>query len=711
MKSSNTSGSPDQTETVSLDVLDAAPVEATDQATVLLVGNPNAGKTALFNAMTGLRAKTANFPGTTVDYRLSDIRLAGHQITLIDLPGLYSLDALSPEEVVAERALRGQAKSLSRPDLVLLVIDSTHLERNLFLASEVIEMGLPTVVALSMSDAAEAAGIKTDTEKLSAELKCPVVSVSGRTRQGIDKLKLAMLDVLADEKSQGASAEALAFEACGTCCRSCPVAGRYDWAESVATQCETAPTESHGKKTEAIDGVLTRPFVGVMAFLTVMIAVFYMIFALADIPMGLIEGLFGWLGEQAGQLLPVGHINGLVVDGIIGGVGGVLVFLPQICILFFFITLLEDSGYMARAAFVMEKLMRRVGLPGKAFVPMLSAHACAIPGIMAARVIESPRDRLATILVLPLVTCSARLPVYSMMAVLLYRDEPLYAAILFFAAYSLGIIAALMMAFVFKKSLLKGQTRPMVIELPSYRMPSLRNALLTTWDRARVFLKKAGTVILLISIGLWVLMTFPTLDEKDLPSAVSAQVTEMRSRADVFEQRSADLSSDSKDEADEVMAKAEDLRTRADNIVTQQALEHSMAGRVGKAVEPVLRPLGFDWKINVGVVSSFAARETIVSTLAIVYGIGEEGAESEATLTETLRAQKREDGSVVFSTATCLSLLVFFVLAMQCLPTQAVTRRETGRWSWALFQLGYMTVLAYVAALVTYQVAVGFGGI
>lgn len=689
-------------EPIALDVLPPSDdlSAAASSGSVLLIGNPNAGKTSLFNQLTGLRAKTANFAGTTVDFRLSRMPGQGDQVVqLIDLPGLYSLDALSPEEVVAERALRGQIERIGKPSLVVLAIDSTCLERNLFLASQVLELGIPTVVALTMSDVAQRVGIAADCDKLAQELGCPVVSVSSRTGDGIQELRQVVLDAVAPTPS--ALPIVPQYSGCGPTCRSCPFAERYDWAEGVATRCESGQLESHGKKTEAIDAVLTHPVGGVVAFLSVMLAVFYTIFVLADVPMGLIEGVFGSLGEVVSSVLPAGLLQSLIVDGIIGGVGGVLVFLPQICILFFFITLLEDSGYMARAAFVMEKLMRRVGLPGKAFVPMLSAHACAIPGIMATRVIEDRRDRLATILVLPLVTCSARLPVYAMIAMLLYRDQPQMAAVLFLAAYVLGIVAALGMAFLFKRSLLKGQTRPMVIELPSYRLPGLRNALLTTLDRAKIFLRKAGTVILVISIILWAMMTWPMLDESDLPADAAAQVAQLRLEADQLDAE-ADGAARATDAAtDEQPGDA--LRREADLLIAQHALEYSLAGRIGKAVEPILSPLGFDWRINVGVVSSFAARETVVSTLAIVYGMEEEAAEDEATLSETLRRQTHPDGTPVFTTATCFSLLVFYVLAMQCLPTQAVTRRETGHWGWAAFQLGYMTLLAWAAAFVTFQ--------
>jgi len=717
---------------------------------VVLIGNPNAGKTALFNAMTGLRAKTANFPGTTVEHRHGELRLdpaAGGETPparLIDLPGLYSLDAATAEERIARAVLHGEPPANRPPDLCVLVVDSTNLERNLFLAGQVLELGLPTVVALNLTDAARAEGIRIDHERLAAKLGCAVVPVSARTREGLDGLRRVISEQVAIERVLDPVPHAGC--SCTSGCRSCPFADRYDWAEGIAREVEAGGHEAHGRTTERIDRVLTHPWVGVAAFFAIMAGVFYLIFSLAGVPMGLIEqgfevvagaaaallpggGVSPWLrmplvavGTAAvllaalrysrlpwrwwsiatvaaagagAALIPAGDFESLVVDGVIGGVGGVLVFLPQIAILFFCITLLEDSGYLARAAFVMEKLMRRVGLPGKAFVPMLSAHACAIPGIMATRVIESKRDRLVTILVLPLMTCSARLPVYAMITALLFGDEPLNAAMLFLAAYALGIAAALGSAWVFKKTLLKGETDPLVIELPSYRLPSLRNAVLTTWDRAAVFIRKAGTIILLISVGLWVLASYPKMPADALPAAAAAEAATLGAEAEA-------LAAAGDVEATEAAA------TEAETLVAQHELAYSAAGRVGHALEPVFAPLGYNWQINVGVVSSFAAREVVVSTLAIIYGVGEDDGPG---MVEAIRAQKNPDGTPVFTVATALSLLVFFVLAMQCLPTQAVTKRETGSWGWAMLQLGYMTALAYTAALVTYQAAsaMGFG--
>jgi ferrous iron transport protein B len=433
-----------------------------------------------------------------------------------------------------------------------------------------------------------------------------------------------------------------------------------------------------GRFTEGVDRILTHRIAGLLAFAAVMALTFMLIFWAATFPMGLIDGLFGLASKTVGTWLPDGDLNSLVTDGVIGGVGGMLVFLPQICLLFFVLALLEDSGYMARAAFVMDRLMHKVGLPGKAFVPLLSAHACAIPAIMSTRVIEDRRDRLATILVLPLMTCSARIPVYAMVTALVFPHSPLKAAGLFSAAYALGIVAALSMAWIFRRTLLKGPIRPLVIELPNYRLPSLRNALLLTYDRAMAFITTAGTTIMVISLVLWALATYPKTAVEDMPAEVQAQIAQLTAAGDV---------------------------AAADALIQQQELEHSFAGRIGQTIEQVFAPLGFDWKMSVGVLSSFAAREVIVSTLAVLYGLGADGAEDGVdSLLDTMRSATHPDGGLVFTTATCMSLLVFYVLAMQCLPTQAVTRRETGSWKWPLLQLGYMTALAYVAALATYQV-------
>jgi ferrous iron transport protein B len=537
------------------------------------------------------------------------------------------------------------------------------------------------VIALNMIDAAERDGIRIDVERLRRELGCPIVPMAARSGRGLEDLQRELLALL--EPPLEWKAPPRQAPVCGAGCLTCPYQARYEWTEGVSARVMKAPIV-RGLMTERLDRWLTHPVVGLLVFIAVMTVTFFLIFRAASIPMDLIDRLFATAGARIAPLLPDGDLRSLVVNGVIGGVGGILVFLPQICILFFVLALLEDSGYLARAAFVMDRLMRRVGLPGNAFVPLLSAHACAIPAIMSSRVVADPRDRLLTILVTPLMTCSARIPVYSMVVALLFPAAPLKAALTFVGAYSLGVVAALTMALVFRRTILPGESHPLIIELPHYRLPALRTALIQTYDRAAIFVKQAGTVILVISISLWALATYPKSSPPPEVAAIEQQAVAATAAGDA--------------------ARADDLREQGDRLAAHAALEHSFAGRIGRAIEPALRPLGFDWQIGIGIVSSFAAREVIVSTLAIIYGVGEGGGNDNLqSLYDTLRAAVRPDGSRMFSTATCFSLLIFYILAAQCLPTQAVVRRETNSWKWPLFQIAYMSALAYVAALVTYQ--------
>lgn len=648
----------------SLEVLGEKPAEQV----VALVGNPNAGKTSLFNYLTGLRAKTANFPGTTVDFRQGHVQCDDQAVTLIDLPGAYSLHPSSPEEEVAAEFVRQ-----NKADLLVVVVDATHLNRNLLIVSELIELSTPVVIALNMIDEAEKAGLEIDIEQLKQKLQCPVVGISAKSGQNVDQLRT----VIANHFKHGCESF-VNQDVCGGC-QGCQFAARYDWAEKLTGETVRRKGQELGsRKTAAIDRVVTHPIWGMLLFAVIGLITFMLIFWIAAYPMDWMDALFALAGATVGSWIPEGDFNSLITDGVIGGVGGMLIFLPQIMLLFFMISLLEDSGYLARAAFVMDRLLYRVGLPGKAFVPMLSAHACAIPAVMASRVIDDRRDRLKTILILPLMTCSARLPVYAMVVAILFPDRPAFAALTFAGAYSLGIVIAIVMALVFKLTILPGQTRHLVIELPPYRVPSLKNALLTSIDRAKIFVKKAGTVILLFSIGLWVFATYPKTSEDQL---TTAQVQQLESL------RQADGENES-DEADRYLAKIES--------------ENSFAGRIGRTLQPVFAPLGFDWKITVGVLNSFAAREVVVSTLAVLFGTEED---DEVQLITALKEAKTADGKKVFDVPTCLSLLVFFVLAMQCLPTTAVVKRETGGWRWAIFQLVYMTVLAYGFAWLAYQLA------
>jgi ferrous iron transport protein B len=649
--------------------------------TLALVGNPNAGKTTLFNALTGLRAKTANFPGTTVERRVGRTKIGSHQIVLVDLPGLYGLESSSPDEKLASDALRGRLEGHPAPNAALVVVDATNLERNLFLASQVLELDCPVIVALNMMDMARRDGIRIDVAKLRAELGCPVIPITARTGKGVPELEKEI------ERLVGGPDTAAAPQAkpgCGSC-SGCPYQARYEWTEKISNRVMDGTVARRSQRTEKIDEIVTHPVVGVVVFQLVMLVIFALIFWAAQIPMHLIDHLFATIGTGVAAMVPAGDLQSLMVNGVIGGVGGILVFLPQICILFFALSLLEDTGYLARAAFVMDKVMRRFGLPGKAFVPMLSAHACAIPAIMATRVIENPRDRLLTILITPLMTCSARIPVYAMVTALLFPNSPWKAAAVFTAAYGTGVLAALGAALIFRHTILPGESKPLMIELPPYRLPGLRTALLHTFDRAKTFVRQAGTIILAISLILWALSYYPKSNPPAAAVAMNAQAAQLAKSGDA--------------------GKADEVTATADRLTAQNSLQNSFAGHIGHAIEPVIRPLGYDWQIGIGILSSFAAREAIVPTLAIVYGVGKDTAEKNPdSLYDSLRHARRSDGTPIFNTATCASLLVFYILAAQCLSTTAVVRRETNSWKWPLFQIAYMTGLAYVAAFIVYQV-------
>jgi ferrous iron transport protein B len=572
------------------------------------------------------------------------------------------------------------------PDAVLVVVDATNLERNLFLASQVLELKCPVVVALNMMDMARRDGIRIDVAKLRLELGCVVVPVSARNGEGLSELKQELNRLV-----NGAMPEAVNHvDPHCTGCTGCTFQARYEWTEQISTRVMDPVIVQRSAWTDKLDDYFTHPVIGVVVFHVVMLALFALIFWAAQIPMELIDHLFASMQGWTASLIPAGDMQSLVSDGIVGGVGGILVFLPQICILFFALSLLEDTGYLSRAAFVMDKIMRKLGLPGKAFVPLLSAHACAIPAIMSTRVIENPRDRLITILVTPLMACSARIPVYAMVTALLFPHSPLKAALVFTGAYAMGVATALGMALLFRRTILPGESKPLMIELPPYRVPALRTALLHTFDRAKIFVKQAGTIILAISLVLWALSYYP----KSSPPAAAVALTTQAAQLE---------KSGSTNQAAE-------LFDQAGRLTAQHSLQNSFAGKFGHVIEPVIAPLGYDWQIGIGIISSFAAREVIVSTLAIVYGVGKDEAEHNRTsLYSTLRQAKRSDGTPIFNTATCASLLMFYILAAQCLSTTAVVRRETNSWKWPLFQIAYMTGLAYLAALLVYQVLRHFG--
>ena len=637
---------------------------------IALLGSPNVGKTSVFNRLTNLLAKTSNFPGTTVEVREAIVTFGEQSLQLVDLPGLYSLDATSPEEKITRGFLAGELSQYRAPDGILIIVDATRLERTLFLVGQAHELELPTVVAVNMTDAAAKQDIHVDHEKLAKRLGCPVVPISARTGAGLSALQEAMLSLCSPNPKP--ALPILDAESCDSC-SGCPYADGYHWAASLARETTRGGRTASHEFTDFADRWLTHKLLGPLAFATVMLTVFISIFWVAKFPMDFLDAGVGKLADGVARWLPTGDLTNLLTQGVIGGVGAVLVFLPQICVLFFVLAMLEDCGYLSRAVLVVDRWMRKVGLPGQAFVPLLAAHACAIPAIMSTRVIENRRDRLAAILVIPLMTCSARLPVYAMVAAMLFPNSALNAALLFAAAYCLGLVAAFTMAWLLRLTILPGAPTSLILDLPPYRLPSVANALRQALDRGWSFVRDAGTVILAISIAIWILSTYPKLDEATLQQQLTQGVV-------------GDQGNGLDDE-------------RIDDLRAQLAQEHSVLGRTGKLIEPIFAPLGFDWKTSVGVLASFAAREVIVSTLSVLYGAGDDT----DSLIDRIATAERADGSPAFGVSTSISLLVFFVLAMQCLPTQAVARKETGSWKWPVFQLVYMSLLAYAAAFVAKQ--------
>ncbi len=665
----------------------AVPLRLEKQLTIVVAGNPNAGKTSLFNALTGLRQKVANYPGVTVERKTGEWPLNDRipPASLIDLPGLYSLNPTSLDEQIARDVLLGRQPEVAEADVTIVVVDATNLVRNLYLATQLIETGRPVVIALTMFDLAERSGLKINVRKLSGELGVPVIPVVAKQRIGLDDLARAVLRIegmpgagnadalvrndFAAHKKSSRKGEQTGLHAANDADEGARAPGnqtdlirRYAMIERIVSDAIDMRNDGRTRTSERIDRVVTHRIFGPVILLLVMLFVFQAIFSWASLPMTLVDSVFTGLADLVRAHLPANILTNLLADGIIVGVGAVLAFLPQILLLFLFISLLEDSGYMARAAFLMDRLMRAVGLHGKAFVPLLSSFACAVPGIMATRTIEHPKDRIITIMIAPFMSCSARLPIYTLVIAALFSGKTVLGfislgAVIILAMYLFGILAAILVALVMKRTVLKAPPTPFVMELPPYRLPDARNVGHALLSRCSIFLRKAGTVILLMSILFWALAAFPRASRTQ-----SVGTTEAAS----------------------------------------QQIQNSFAGRAGRFIEPVIAPLGFDWKIGVGLISSFVARETIISTLNIVYNVGDDSA-NKSSLVGGMRNARRADGSRVWTPLTGLSLILFFLLACQCMSTVAIVRRETNSWRWPLFMVSYMLVLAYVVSLITYQ--------
>ena len=730
---------------------------ATALRRIALAGNPNAGKTTLFNALTGMRQKVGNYPGVTVEKKEGRCALtSGEEILLLDLPGTYSLSPKSPDEEVARDVLLGLREDTPAPDAVVIVIDASNLERNLYLATQILELGIPAVIALNMNDVAASAGKSVDAHQLSMELGAPVVPLIAVKGEGLPQLKatlLAQLDApqapvleLAENLSvacetlanalstplsglersaSGARGIALRLfasdvqartvgerygpEAAGTLAElradkhltplavgASEAAARYAMLTPlVARVVKHHAGEASKSFTDRADAILTHKFWGLAIFGLITLLVFQAIFSWASLPMGWVESVITALGDGARRVLPDGPLEDLLVEGVIAGVGAVVIFLPQILILFFFIGLLEDTGYMARAAFIMDRLMGKVGLHGRAFIPLMSSFACAIPGIMATRTLASPKDRMTTIMIAPLMACSARLPVYTLMIATFIPNQLLggvlsVRAAIMFGLYALGVLVAMAAAWVFKKTIFAGPPPALMLELPPYKVPAWRNVLVTMWDRASMFLKRAGTVILAISIVLWFMLSYPKIDSdavENVPtSSPAAGIRPGPGNAPPT------LSEPSN----------EDANTARENRLAALQQENSYAGRIGHVIEPLIAPLGYNWKIGVGLIGAMAAREVFVSTMGTVYAVGDAD-ETSQSLKDQMKSDKWPDGRPVWTTLTALSLLVYFVIAMQCISTLAVVKRETNSWKWPIFMQVYMTALAWLAAFLVFQ--------
>lgn len=621
--------------------------------TVALVGTPNCGKTTLFNALTGLNQKVANYAGVTVEKKEGVMGSGPSAIALQDLPGLYSLDAQTPDEQVARDILDGSGRFGKRPDAVLLILDGSALERSLAFAASVLRVGLPTAVVLTMFDEVKARGGRLDMAALERELGVPVLPVVGHRGVGVQELKRSVEGWRSWRPCSAAVPQGGALE-------------RYAWAADILARCLKGAVREDAF-TARVDRIVLHPVLGPVVFLAVMALFFQAIFTWAQPAMDLVSGLCTALGGAAAGLLPPGPLRGLVANGLFEGAGSVAAFLPQILILFFFIFLLEDIGYMARAAFLVDRVMGWAGLQGRSFIALLSCTACAVPGIMAARAIPSEEDRLTTMLVAPLMTCSARLPVYAVLIGAFVPDRPVLGplrsqGLALLALYLLGAGSAFFAAWVLRATVIRGRLAPFYMELPPYRFPALKSIFLAMLDRAKVFLKRAGTVILGASLAVWLCLNLPRAPLE--PGASEAQ------------QASAQL-------------------------------RYSLAGRVGMALEPFSKPVGFDWRVNIGIISSFPAREVVVASLSQIYAV--EAEDAEAGLRAVLRDGKDAEGRPLMPMATALSLLAFFVYALQCTSTLAVMRRETNTWRWPAFAFGYLFVCAWTASFVVYRGALFLG--
>lgn len=724
---------------------------------VALIGNPNTGKSTLFNALSGSRVRTGNYPGVTVEKRTARVEWSGVSIELIDLPGTYSLSPRSLDEMVAVEVLTGCGPE-DLPDLIVCICNAAALERNLYLFTQVAEIGSPLILCLNMWDAASSAGVQIDRQALSRDLSTPVVATSANRREGVEDLKQQIVSSLKSHASDsttvgsfqslalsspiqaeiqklagmlsekrclsekcspflaarglldpGGSVEEMLTKLAGIDFQNSLLESRsrlasmkleipaveaqqrYSKIGEILSRSLTRVQRTGKTTTDRIDAFLTHKVTGLAICLAVLMLVFSTIYWFSAPLSEGVENLLGLLSDQVSARLEPGPLRSLLNEGLIGGVGSVLVFLPQICLLFFFIGLLEDCGYMARAAFMMDRVMAMIGLNGRSFLPLMSSFACAVPGIMATRVIDDRRDRFVTILIAPLMSCSARLPVYVLMIGAFIPDVywfngwlPARGVVLFLMSI-LGVIVAVPVAFILRRTLFRGEASPFLLELPDYRVPSIRVVLIRVWESAKAFVVQAGTLIFATSVLVWAAGTFPGDNSKRYE--LTAKIEQLSENAEANE------------------SELESLNQEL-NQVNGDLLRNSVLGRFGHVVEPIFKPLGWDWRIGVGVIASFPAREVIIATLGTIYSLGSDVDENSEGLQGTLQAATWPDGTQVFNVPVALSIMVFFALCAQCVSTLMVIRRETNSWKWPIFSFVYMTALAWVGAFLTYQIGI-----
>ncbi|MGV3485557.1 MAG: ferrous iron transport protein B [Planctomycetaceae bacterium] len=716
---------------------------------VVLVGNPNTGKSTLFGALSGMSVRTGNYAGVTIEKKVGRISDAGIPIELVDLPGTYSLSPRSPDELVAVEVLTGDAVGEPTPDLLVCVVNATLLRRNLFLVSQLLELGRPLLIALNMMDAAKARDLSIDCERLSRNLGVPVNPISASRREGIESLRQQIVTALTQTRhieplqslpqsfyttrerlaaalttlaptrglpnayllerailDTGGEAEKWLMRRFGGEAKPAiesargelllksgepsdmECESRYEWCRAMLEGVIGSAGDFSHRATDRLDSILTHRVFGLLIFAAMMMLIFQCIYAWSGIPMSAIETAQGTIAQWVEAAMPPGILRSLIIDGMIAGVGGVLIFLPQIAFLFLFLAILEDCGYMARAAFLVDRVMTMFGLSGKSFLPLMSSFACAVPGVMATRVIENPRDRLVTIFVAPFMSCSARLPVYLLLITAFVPTTYVLggwvslSGLVLLAMYLVGVFVAIPTAWLLKKTLLRGESAPLVLELPEYQWPDWRVIGMRVYQACKAFVIRAGTLIFAASILIWAAGYLPGDHSRQhelqalvesAPDSDAAQVAQWNQQLQVESAR---------------------------------LLETSFLGRMGHAIEPAVKPLGWDWRIGIGAIASFPAREVIIATLGTVYSLGGEVDEEDTGLIEALRSSTWPDGRPVYNVPVALSIMVFFALCAQCVSTLLVMKRETNSWRWPVISFVYMTTLAYFGAMLTYQIGI-----